>query len=294
MKEGNMIVDTHVHIVSDDRKKYPRTSDRAPDASAPSVRDVGQPEWPAFTIETLIEKMDENGIDRALLVQTYYTYQVDNTYMIDCALSHRDRFQSVCVIDPLAPDAPDLLSELVKEHSVRGLRMMDGLGKNVLGDKRTFPLWERASALGIPVCISARISELPDARAPIERFTNVKVALEHPWGLDVGDPPYDKLKPLWDMARYPHVYLKTAPNNSHAAREGKSTPRQFFGKLIESFGAKRIMWGSNYPAHWHKYGHIKERLQIMEEDFSFLSAEERRWIFGETALSLWPSLRNGK
>ena len=42
------------------------------------------------------------------------------------------------------------------------------------------------------------------------------------------------------------------------------------------------------------YGHIKERLKIMEEDFSFLSAEERRWIFGETALSLWPSLRNGK
>lgn len=49
--------------------------------------------------------------------------------------------------------------------------------------------------------------------------------------------------------------------------------------------------GSNYPAHWHKYGHIKERLAIMEEDFSFLSAEDRRWIFGEAALSLWPSVR---
>ncbi len=144
MKEGNMIVDTHVHIVSDDRKKYPRTSDGAPDANAPSVRDVGQPEWPAFTIETLIEKMDENGIDRALLVQTYYTYQFDNTYMIDCALAHRDRFQSVCVIDQFAPDAPDLLSELVEERSVRGLRIMHGPGKNVLGDKRDFsPLGTR-------------------------------------------------------------------------------------------------------------------------------------------------------
>ena len=173
---------------------------------------MGQPEWPALTVETLIEKMDENGIDRAVLVQTYYTYLYDNTYMIDCALAHRDRFQSVCVIDQLAPGAPDLLSKLVEEHGVRsGVRMLHGQGTNVLGDKRTFPLWERASALGIPICVSARMPELPDARIPIERFTKVKVALEHPWGLDVGDPPYDKLKPLWDMARYPHVYLKPHP-----------------------------------------------------------------------------------
>jgi predicted TIM-barrel fold metal-dependent hydrolase len=52
------------------------------------------------------------------------------------------------------------------------------------------------------------------------------------------------------------------------------------------------MWGSNYPAHWHKYGGIKERLALMEEDFSFLGVEDRRWIFGETALTLWPDLRH--
>ena len=120
MDKKHMIVDTHVHIVSDDRKKYPRSSDGALGAGAPSVRDMGQPEWPALTVETLIEKMDENGIDRAVLVQTYYTYLYDNTYMIDCALAHRDRFQSVCVIDQLAPGAPDLLSaKLVEEHGVR-------------------------------------------------------------------------------------------------------------------------------------------------------------------------------
>lgn len=289
-----MIVDTHVHVVSDDRKKYPQVTDGAHGAGAPTVRDLGQVEWPALTIETLLQKMDETGIDRALLVQTYFTYHFDNRYMIDCALAHPDRFQSVCVIDQLAPNAPDLLTELVEKRGVRGLRMMGARGKNVLGDKRTFPLWERAAALNIPICIGAKLDELPDVFAPIERFANVKVALEHVWGLELGDPPYENLKPLWDLARYPHVYLKTAPNNSHAARKGKGSPRQFFGKLVDLFGAKRIMWGSNYPAHWNTYGHIKERLQIMEEDFSFLSAEDRRWIFGEAALSFWPSLRNGK
>jgi L-fuconolactonase len=288
-----MIVDTHVHVVSDDRKNYPQVSDGAHGATAPSVRDIGQTEWPPFTVETLLRMMDGDGIDRALLVQTYFTYHFDNAYMIDCAQAHPDRFLSVCVIDQLAPDAPDLLTELVEKRGVRGLRMMGARGKKVLGDPRTFPLWERAAILGIPICIGAKIDELPDALAPIERFTNVKIALEHVWGIDIGDPPYDRLKPLWEMARFPHVYLKTAPNNSHAARSGTGTPRQFFGKLVESFGAKRIMWGSNYPAHGQHYGDMKERLAIMREDFSFLGAEEQRWIFGETALSLWPGLATG-
>jgi hypothetical protein len=33
---------------------------------------------------------------------------------------------------------------------------------------------------------------------------------------------------------------------------------------------------------------------VVAEDFSFLSAEDRRWIFGKTALSLGPGLRKGK
>jgi predicted TIM-barrel fold metal-dependent hydrolase len=286
-----MIVDTHVHVVSDDRKAYPQVSDGAHGAGAPSVRDIGQPEWPPLTGEQLVAMMDENGIDRALLVQTYFTYHFDNRYMVDCARRWPERFQSVCVIDQLAPDAPDVLSALVETHDVRGLRMMGARGPGALKDPRTFPLWARAEQLRIPICIGARIEELPDARAPLERFPAVPVALEHVWGIDVGDPPYDRLKALWEMAQFPNVRLKTAPNNSHAARAGKSTPREFFGTLVDRFGAKRIMWGSNYPAHWHRYGGMKERLAIMQEDFSFLGAEDRNWIFGEAALSLWPTLR---
>jgi predicted TIM-barrel fold metal-dependent hydrolase len=288
-----MIVDTHVHVVSDDRKQYPQVSDGAHGANAPSVRDIGQPEWPPLTGESLVKMMDECGIDRALLVQTYFTYHFDNSYMIDCARRWPDRFLSVCVIDQLAPDASDALSDLVENHGVRGLRMMGARGPGALKDPRSFPLWERAEQLGIPICIGARIEELADVKVPLERFTTVPVALEHVWGTKLGDPPYDRLMTLWEMAQFPNVRLKTAPNNSHAAREGKGSPREFFGKLVDRFGAKRIMWGSNYPAHWHHYGDLKERLAIMKEDFAFLSEEDRNWIFGEAALSLWPALRGG-
>lgn len=51
------------------------------------------------------------------------------------------------------------------------------------------------------------------------------------------------------------------------------------------------MFGSNYPAHSHRFGKLAARLKIMQEDFAGFSDEERRWFFAETALSLWPSLR---
>ena len=51
------------------------------------------------------------------------------------------------------------------------------------------------------------------------------------------------------------------------------------------------MWGSNFPAHHHAYGGLAERLALGRQDLAFLDEADRRWIFGDTALSLWPELR---
>ena len=273
-----MIVDTHVHVTSDNLVKYPRVQDAY--------------DWPTQTAESLLTSMKEVGIDRALLVQPYFTYHFDNSYQVDAALAYPDRFLCVCVIDQLAKNAPDVLTELVEKRGVRGVRIMHGKAHDgVLRDPRSIPVWERAGALGIPICLAARFDEIPDARVMIERFPKVTVALEHMWAQNVGEPPYAHLQPMFEMAQFPNVRLKITPNNSHAAREGKSRPRDFYGTLVECFGAKRLMFGSNYPAHWDRCGMIKDRLPLMQEDLAFLSKEDRRWIFGETALSLWPSLR---
>ena len=169
---------------------------------------------------------------------------------------------------------------------------MHGKGDSrVLKDPRSIPTWERAQALGIPICVAARLGEIGDARAMIDRFPGVKVALEHMWVENIGEPPYRHFQPMFDMVQYPNVFLKITPNNSYAARQGNATPRAFFGDLVERFGANRIMWGSNYQAHWDKYGTIKDRLPLMQSDLAFLPEDDQRWIFGETALSVWPSLR---
>ena len=272
-----MIVDTHVHVVSGDRKRYPVL----PDA----------PAWPVTEIDALLQDMDALGIARALLVQTYFTYGTDNRYMIESAQRHAKRLGSVCVIDQLAQDAPQTLTELVTQHGVCGLRLMPkGQPPGVLSDPRTFPVWQRAAELGIVVTVAAELEHLAEMPPVIERFANVPVCFEHMWGLEVGDPPYSRVASIFELARYPNVNLKLCPNNSYAAREGESTPQQLFGLLVERFGIERLLWGSNYPAHPGRFGDLAARLQIMQRDFAFLGDAERRAFFGENALRLWPML----
>jgi predicted TIM-barrel fold metal-dependent hydrolase len=277
-----MIVDTHVHVVSDDHQKYPRKVT------------PGQPgEWVQdMTAETLLSLNAQAGIDKTVLVQAYTAYKYDNSFAADCAAKYPGCFTSVCILDPTQSDTPDQLTYWVKQRGMRSIRLFTTTETEGtwLDDSRTFPVWERAASLGIPICIMTLFHQLPRVRTVLERFPSVTVALDHlavP-RLSAG-PPYDAVQPLFELVRFPNLYLKFSSVNLYAARRGKSTSREFFTRLIDRFGASRLMWGSNFPATYDRS--LKDQVDIAKEDLSFLSAEDQRWIFAETALTLWPMLR---
>lgn len=286
-----LIADTHVHVFTDDRKRYPQIRDTARAGSIPSITDIGQTEWPLTTVEELIAQMDESGVRIATLVQAYFVYEYDNRYTIDAAAAHRDRFASVVVLDPLDPRSPDELSRMVETRGVGGIRFMRGrLPESPLGREETFPLWARIEALKIPLAVGDRIGDYPRIRKAMDRYPGVKVAFEHSWGHKVGAPPgYEPLAPLFEFATNPNVYIKTAINNVAAARDAGGTPRALYSKLVDVFGANRIMWSSNYPAH-PRFGPIKSRLEESKRALAHLDADAQAWIFGRTALAFYPAL----
>jgi len=286
-----MIVDTHVHVFTDDRVKYPQIRDTARAGSIPSITQIGQTEWPLTRIEDLIAQFDEAGVDKATLVQAYFVYEYDNRYTIDAARAHADRFTPVVVLDPLDPASPDELSRMVETDGVTGIRFMRGrLPESSLGKPETFPLWARIQSLKIPVAVGDRVHSIAPIARAMERYPDVKVAFEHSWGHEVGAPPdYAVLKPLFDLANNPNVYIKTAINNIAAAQDGGGTPQQLYDKLLAVFGAKRIMWSSNYPAH-PKFGGVKYRLDESKKALAHLGADDQAWILGKTALSFYPAL----
>jgi len=275
-----MIIDTHVHIVAPDQARYPRKL--TPDGSDWVIDMPG---------EAMMELMGEAGIDRAMLVQAHTAYEYDNSYVADVAIMHPERFASVCIIDPTRRDAPEQLTYWVKERGVRGLRLFPASEREPqwLDDPHTFPLWERAGALQIPVCVCLRFRQLARLRTVIERYPQVSVALDHLGAPRLEDgPPYENVRPLFDLVKLHNVYLKFSSVSLYAAAKGRSTPKEFFGRLLDVFGARRLMWGSNFPNTFDRS--LKEQLALALDQLSFVPEADRRWLFADTARSLWPML----
>jgi L-fuconolactonase len=272
-----VIIDTHVHIVAADQRRYPRKL--APNNSA----------W-VFDMpgEKMLDLMVEAGIDRAMLVQAHSAYEYDNNYVADVAIKNPERFISVCILDPTQADAAGQLSYWVKERGVRGLRLFPAAERDPqwLDDPGTFLLWERAEALDIPVCVCLRFRQLARLRSVIERHPRVRVALDHLGVPRLEDgPPFANAAPLFDLVKLPNVYLKFSSVNLYAAAAGESTPKDFFKLLLDVFGPRRLMWGSNFPNTYDRG--LKEQLAMAQDELSFASAADRRWLFADTARSVW-------
>jgi L-fuconolactonase len=285
-----MIVDTHVHVYTDDRKKFPQVRDTARGGAIPEFN--GQGQWAPCSIEELTKMMDEAGVDKATLVQAYYIYEYDNRYTIAAANTNRKRFTPSVILDPLDPKSPDELSRLVEKEGVTAMRFMRArLPQSSLGDPRTFPLWERLQKLKVPVAINDKIADVAKIRPALERFPEAIVAFEHCFAMEVGLPPFKPLDDLFALAQFPSVYIKVAINNILAAEKAGGTADKLFEHMVKVFGAKRIMWSSNFPAH-PSIGGYKDRLERSKKAFAFLGAEDRDWIFAKTALSVYPALKD--
>jgi predicted TIM-barrel fold metal-dependent hydrolase len=122
----------------------------------------------------------------------------------------------------------------------------------------------------------------------LERFPNASVILDHLAKPTLSDgPPYPGATDVFRLADYKNLYLKLTPRTILAAQTGKASPETFFPLLVSKFSARRISWGSNYPA---SEGTLPELAKSSQAGLSVLSAEDRDWIFARTALTLYPVL----
>src|SRR5918911_131493 len=278
------IVDTHPHVISDDYDKYPT-------APLYGRRSDWSSEHP-ITTEQYLQYMDEAGVKYAALVHSSTTYGFDNRYAADSVAKYPNRFVGVCSVDAEAPDGAEKLRYWIAERGMHGLRLYTGgstaQGKihDFLDKPVTYPVWEEAGRLGIPVAIQVHWAGLPMVRNVLERFPQVTIALDHFGRAPTEDgPPYNAAAPLWELARFPNLYLKFATRALRESNAGKSTARDWFQKVIDTFGANRLMWGSNFPGSWGTgpTGPFKELVDLARDTLSVFSEDEQRWMLGETA-----------
>lgn len=277
-------IDIHPHIIADDAKRYPLAPLGGHQSDWSRTRPV--------TTEQMIAAMDAAGVAKSALVQASTCYGHDNSYVADAVAAHPNRFTGVFSIDVLAPDAPERM-RYWRGRGLIGMRLFT-IGSTMatqadwIDDPRAFPAWQAAGELGLSICMQMSQSALPQLAAMVKRFPEVKVLLDHLARPVLSDgPPYAAAAPLFELARYPTVYLKVTPRTFAECRNGKATPETFFKKLVAEFGASRIAWGSNYPS---SEGRLPALLAVARNSVKSLPEADQEWIFAKTAQSLYPAL----
>lgn len=277
-------VDIHPHVISDDEGRYPP-------APLGGKRSDWSKERPT-TVDTLIAAMDEAGVQKAAVVHSSTTYGFDNSYVVDACNRFPDRLVAVGSVEMPAEDAHATIKDWVAK-GLKGLRMFTGgstkdFDPSELDDPRTFPAWDLCAELGIPMCIQTGPIGLPQVTMLAKRFPGVSIILDHLGRPDVLDgPPYANAASLFDLAGLPNIYLKLTPRIFGDVKKGQASAETFFAKVVETFGAERLAWGSNFPT---SPGTLAEIKADAEAGLAGLSAADRDWIFSKTALKLYPDL----
>lgn len=278
------VFDIHTHVISPDTARYPL-----------APLDGKQSDWSQtrpVDAAGLIAEMDAAGVAKSAVVHASTVYGFDNSYLADSVAAHPDRFTGVFSIDMFAADAGAQF-ERWQRAGLTGLRLFTTGSTHPgqaewLADARTFPIWERAAAAHMPVCLQMRPEGVPDLLTLLKRFPTVPIILDHLARPDLSDgAPYRAASWLFDLASYPNLYLKLTSRTIEQSAEGASRPEAFFPKLVAAYGAKRIAWGSNFPAH---AGPMSRILDAARRALACLSAADRAMIFSGTARTLYPAL----
>ena len=272
-----MIIDTHTHVVSSDKVKHPL--------------DPGARGWStevSNNVEDLIMEMDRAGVDCATLVQPNGTYGLDNSYQCDSATQYAPRTIAVGILDPAAPDAADQLSYWVHERGMQGVRLQSQAEPD---DPRCDALWQRAASLGIPISLGGggQPEKVHRMRNVGARHPNVLFAPDHFAGWNGAHDKAAMTMALESLAQLPNAYVRVSSTSLGPYANLTPTEQELFRRVIEAFTPRRVMWGSNFPSS--RVGGYLGQVQLGQTALPWLSDDDRRWIMGATAHTLWPMLQ---
>lgn len=266
------MIDSHVHVWKRDRH-------------FPFAKEAKAPDFD-IAAEDLLRLMKENGVARTVLIQVIH-YRWDNRYLLDVLHRYPGKFHGVCRVDPEDPAAPDHLSMLTAS-GCHGVRLSpDATPKSDwIRGALMAPLWQRCAQLKVPMTLLLPASRLPDTAVWIEKNPDLDVVIDHMADVSAGDAK--QLQLLLAMARYPRVYVKISHmwSLSHQSFPYSDVAEQI-RRLRDSFGAHRLMWGTDWPILRERLSY-SQRVSLYRDHLGFLSDSERNDILYRTVQRVWP------
>lgn len=274
------LFDSHAHIISDDFDRYPVSP-----LSGTLDRKLDDP----MTAERLLREMDANGVEKAVIVQRAHVYGYNNDYVVDSAQQYADRLTAVVCVDPEEKTGPDKVNYWVGEKGATGIRLTEpfkGSGTGWVESETTQTVWRAATELGASVCLHMyrwnRDECLPAVLSMVKKFPDTSIVIDHlsnniaeqgppDWGIDTA---------LTALVEFPRVVLKLSALNYGWFAKFDVDPAPVIAKVIATFGADRLMWGSDVAQSAGTYEELIDHAK--QSVASFSDKQQRQILYGTT------------
>lgn len=282
-----MVIDTHTHAWGPDTDEHPWVNNQIIETVQSSpIDDV-------YTVESLLSDMDSVGIKEAVLVGFPICDWRDNWYTID-VVDRFDRLYGIVMLNPFEPNADQKLREAMAVDGVIGFRLgvlfsYDSMWRTA-DSKTTWLLdaldqkefWTAAKETNAVVQLLVHYQQLDQVLALVKRYPSLTYVVDHLARVDPSIPPNrSEFRMFEDLAAYDNVFIKLSalPYLSDESFPFADVHRHVTW-LLNQFGHKRTMWGSDYQVE-SKFATYQETLQWIDY-IDELSAGDRKWITERT------------
>ncbi|MCC7085088.1 MAG: amidohydrolase family protein [Pirellulales bacterium] len=272
-------IDGHVHVWTGDLATYPLAAGYSSSRMQP----------PSFTPDEYLAIAAPLGVQRTVLIQMDF-YGYDNSYLLDTIERFPGVFSGVAQIDHRGPDPATELCRL-KTLGIRGARIVPpGHGDDLwLNDAGMRSLWRCAAEQRLAICPLIAPAELPAVSQMCERYSETTVVVDHFAGIGSdGTFRAGDIHALCDLAQFPHVFVKTSAfYDIGEQRPPYDDLKPMIRHLVDAYGARRLMWGSDSPFQLTLPNTYRASLEFVRNQLDFLSADDRAWLLERTATQVF-------
>jgi predicted TIM-barrel fold metal-dependent hydrolase len=219
------------------------------------------------TLSTYQHNLREHGMSHGVLVQPSFL-GTDNSYLLHALKQAPEQLRGVVVVKR------HISRETLYEMDLLGVV---GIRLNLMGKPLpdfSDPQWQsmlsHIAALGWHVELHRQIEDLPGLIRALLPF-GVKVVVDH-FGRPDARLGLDQpgLREVLELGQGGQVWMKVSGIYRLAGSKQKNLDfaRAVLPLLVDSFGLKRLVWGSDWPHTQHErtvgYGTVVEQLQALE------------------------------
>lgn len=268
-------VDAHSHIWTPDVERFPLANGKAKQDLDP----------PTFTDAELMKIASLENVRRVVLIQHHIYHGWDNSYLLDAARRHPDRFRVVGMVDDTQPH-PDVEMRRLLPLGASGFRITSLIrGKQWLEGPGMAAMWKCAVETRQAMCCLINPQDLPAVDDMCAKFPDAPVVIDHfaRIGID-GQFHRDDLDNLCKLARHSHTAVKISAYYALGAKRPPHTELiPMIQRLLDSFGPRRLMWASDSPYQLTPPNTYRDSIALIRDGVDFLKDEDRDWLLRKTA-----------